>query len=114
MAWENRGRGRYFYLNRRREGRVVKTYYGPGAIGEVAAGLLDEARRKRADQAAELKAMQARFAAPDRAMSALDEVCALAVEAALTAAGYHRCSYKWRRKHVRRTRPGNDSHAWRG
>jgi hypothetical protein len=114
VAWETRGGRRFFYTAVKRDGRTIKTFVGGGAVGEVAAGLVAESRRVRADQAAALEAERARLSAPDRAVAALDRACALAVEAALTAAGYHRCSYKWRRRHVRGTGPPDDRHARRG
>lgn len=106
MAWETRGHCRFFYISRRQDGRVIKDYAGRGAIGEVAAGLVAEARRKRADEAAALDAEKARLEGPDRAMANLDRACVLAIEATLTAAGFQRFDYKWRRRHVRRTDSG--------
>ena len=44
MAWERRKPGRYFYRSRRVGGRVVKDYFGQGAIGQMAADLAEEAR----------------------------------------------------------------------
>jgi hypothetical protein len=114
MAWESRGRGRYYYISRREDGRVVKDYIGRGATGAIAAGLMAEARRKRADEAATLAAERARLAGPERAMAELNRACGLAIEATLTAEGFHRCCYKWRRRHVRKSGPGDAGIGGRG
>jgi hypothetical protein len=105
VSWELRKGRRVYYSAEKRDGRVVKVHIGRGAVGEVAAGLVAEARRRRADEAAALEAEKVRLAVPDRAMAALDEACGLAIEASLTAVGFHRFDYKWRRRHVRKTGP---------
>lgn len=105
MPWEKRCRGRYYYTNLRRGNRAIKVYHGTGAMGELAAALADEARRKRADQAESLKVEQARLARPTSALKALDDACRLMVETMLTAGGYHRHCYSWRRRHVRVDKP---------
>ena len=98
MAWEKRGARRYYYSNRRVDGLVVRTYHGTGAVGELAAGLIEGARRARAEMAGALAAERARLGPPDLAMKDLDRACNLMTEAALTAAGYHRHDYRWRRR----------------
>ena len=110
MAWERRKPGRYFYRSRRVGGRVVKDYFGQGAIGQLAADLAEEGRARRAEDAAALLAEQACLQALDRPPAALDRACALLATAALTAAGYRRYNYgPWRRRRDRaRTDGGAD------
>src|SRR5450432_3066636 len=105
MSWESRKRGRFYYRAVKQGGKVEKTYIGAGAAGQAAAALVAEAKQRRADQAAALEAEKARLATPVRAMAELDRACSLAIEASLTAAGYHKFDYKWRRRHVPRSNP---------
>ena len=100
MAWERRKPGRYyFYRSRRVGGRVVKDFFGKGAIGQLAADLAEEARARRAEDAWALGTEQARLEALDRPPEALDRAATVLVEAALTAAGYRRFNYgPWRRR----------------
>ena len=101
MAWESRGGSRYYYTSRRCGGKVAKFYHGKGAFGEAAAGMVAEARRKRADRAAALADERARLAPALRAMDSLDEACRLMVEATMVLGGYHRHDYHWRRRRAR-------------
>ena len=99
MAWERRKPGRYFYRSRRVGGRVVKDFFGKGAIGQLAADLAEEGRARRAEDAAAVRAEQACLEALDRPSAALDRACALLATAALTAAGFRRYNYgPWRRR----------------
>jgi hypothetical protein len=99
MAWERRKPGRYFYRSRRVGGRVVKDYFGKGAVALLAADLAEEARARRAEDAAALCAEQVHLEALDRPPAALDRACALLTTAALTAGGYRRYNYgPWRRR----------------
>ena len=100
MAWELRGGRRYYYSSTRRSGRSIKAYVGHGAAGALAAALVAEGIRRRADRALALVAERARLASPERALAALDRACRLAIEAELAAAGYHNYDYRWRRRHV--------------
>jgi hypothetical protein len=99
MAWERRRRGYYYYRSKRVRGRVVKQYYGSDPIGQLAADLAEEGRARRAEDAAALRAEQARLEALDRPPAALDRACALLAAAALTAGGYRRWNFgEWRRR----------------
>jgi hypothetical protein len=100
MAWERRKPGRYyFYRSRRVGGRVVKDYFGKGAVGQLAADLAEEGRARRAEDAAALCAEQARLEALDRAPKALGRAATVLVEAALVVGGYRRFNYgPWRRR----------------
>jgi hypothetical protein len=104
LALEFRGRRRrhaYYYSAAKRDGKVIKTYHGGGAVGGLAAGIFAASRQRRAQQAAALTAERARLEPADRAMAALDRACRLMVEAVLTADGYHKHDYHWRRRRVR-------------
>jgi hypothetical protein len=100
MPWESRGRGRYFYTTRRRGRKVEKVYHGKGIVGNIAAGLVAQARQKKADLAAQLVAEQARVATLDWAMTTLDDVCELMLEATLYAKDFHNFNGHWRRRRV--------------
>jgi hypothetical protein len=114
MAWEIRGQGRYFYESRRRRGVVEKIYLGKGALGELAAGLINESRRKRAEQAESLASEQARLATLVRAMARLDEAVRLMLQASLIASDYQRHDHHWRRRRVRLEDRGVAQAAGRG
>ena len=108
MSWERRKTGWFYYRAVKRHGKVEKTYIGAGAVGKAAAALVAEARWRRADEATALAAERDRLAGPLDAMAALDRACSRAIEAALTAAGYHSVDYKWRRKRVPRPERTDD------
>jgi hypothetical protein len=47
MAWERRGKRRYFYKSVRVGGKVTKKYYGRGPLAEVAAKGMEVSRLER-------------------------------------------------------------------
>jgi hypothetical protein len=99
MAWERRRRGSFYYRSKRVGGRVVKDYFGNGTIGELAADLAEEARARRAEDAAALRTEQARLEALDQPPAALDRACSLMATATLTASGYRRYNFgPWRKR----------------
>ena len=109
MGWERRPGGNYYYRSiRTGDGHVGKRYFGNGVAAEVAAGLDAEARARRRAEAEAARSLRERLATPDAAMAALDAACALALEAALVSAGFHRQNYSaWRRRrHVHQGRTG--------
>ncbi len=100
MAWEARGRGRYYYKVSRDNGRVRRLYLGTGPVAELAA---QDAELRRAERQARARS-QARLEAAEAASQELAELTDLLVKVALVAAGYHRHDRgKWRRC---RERPG--------
>jgi hypothetical protein len=106
--FEERGGVRHYFQSRREGTKVVKYSLGLGVVGEAAAGLVLEARRRRADRAGVLAAERARLATPDAALAALEAACDLMVEAELTAEGYHRHDYhRWRKRRVRQLDKGS-------
>jgi hypothetical protein len=100
MAWETRwcksGPRRYYYSAQRRGNRVVKFYFGRGTAAALAAVVDARARRERADEAARLRRLRDDLRPADAALDALDDACDLAMEAALTAAGYVLHRRHWR------------------
>ena len=83
MAWDRRG---FFYRSRRVNGRVVRDYFGKGAIAEMAAHLMNQLRlaRETHDQRADrLDEADAKFR---QFHTQLDHVAA----AHLLAVGFHR------------------------
>ncbi len=101
MAWERRGAKRYYTRSVRREGRVVRQYFGTGPVAELAAATDEERRLRREIAARDRRAEKARH---DAAFSPLQELCKLAdllAAASLLVAGYHRHDRgEWRRRHV--------------
>jgi hypothetical protein len=110
MAWERRRQRVYYYRSKRLRGRVVKQYYGSDSIGQLAADLAEEARARRAEDAAALRTEQACLEALDRPPAALDRACALLATAALTAGGCRRYNFgPWRKR-----RDGARTVGWAG
>src|SRR4051812_23968619 len=101
MAWEPRPGGRYYYRSVRVGGQVRKVYVGRGAVAEVAAEQDADAKAWRVARAAAARAEQARLGPPEEAMAVLERACDLALEAAMTAAGYRKVNYAWRHRDER-------------
>jgi hypothetical protein len=97
MAWEKHGERRYFYKCVRRNGKVVKVYYGAGPVGRLAA---EVGALRRAERQAEADARKARKDRLDAAVTLTQDLsrgCDLLAAATLLAAGYHRPSrHLWR------------------
>ena len=97
MAWESRGRQRYFYRAKRIQGRVRKIYLGAWDVARQAAEKVAAAKARRAAERAELAAEQARLAGPDQVAAEVQHGVDLLTEAALLAAGCHEHRGEWRR-----------------
>jgi hypothetical protein len=97
MAWEVRGGRRYYTRSRKAGGRVVRTYVGAGAAGELAAAAdaLRRANRRAAAQA--VRAERERLEEAARPLRELGRLCGLLVHAALAREGFHRHGGEWRR-----------------
>ncbi len=97
--WERRERGGLYYTRSRKEnGRVVREYVGGGVLGELAARMDAEDRRRRQEEAAAWREERKRL---EELAGVVDELCegieAIA-RAALLAAGFRRHKRgEWRR-----------------
>jgi hypothetical protein len=104
MAWERRGKLRYFYRTVWAGGRAEKRYFGRGPAGELAEYLDGQDRGRRKAQAESIRAEADRLEAPEAATRALNASCGLLTAAALNSVGLFRHNYgPWRRR--RRARP---------
>jgi hypothetical protein len=89
MSWETRkGRGRYYTRSRRRDGKVVREYFGTGNTAAIVAKAdaieqkaLAEARRMRSQRETQGTML-------DAAVAAAYDAIELLARAALIAAGY--------------------------
>lgn len=102
MAWEDRPKGRVYYLSRRESGEVRKDYFGRGvAAALVSDAVEDRKSRKRARDCA-LAALKSALDVPDREAEAVEVYAALLFEAAMWLEGYHRHDRgAWRLRHGR-------------
>ena len=104
MAWERRGRHRYYFAARWRDGRVEKIYLGGGNVGGLAEYQELRARAARHAERQALRDLQACLRPADRLLVDLDAACRLLGAASLLAAGYRKTqSGRWRRRRERRS-----------
>jgi hypothetical protein len=98
MAWDKHGERKYFYQSVRRNGKVHKTYFGAGQVGEMAAGAH---ALRRAERKAAQEALQRQIELVNGLVNLtrnLNQWCELIAAASLLAAGFHRpCRHAWRR-----------------
>ena len=87
--WERRERGGLYYTRSRKEnGRVVREYVGGGVLGELAARMDAEDRRRRQEEAAAWKEERERL---EELAGLVDELCEgveTVARAVLIAAGF--------------------------
>jgi hypothetical protein len=109
VGWERRGKtGRYYYHWYWINGRATKLYFGAGPAAALAAAKDQDARAKRAAQAAALRAERQRLEQPDQLLVILDSACERLLAAALLAGGFHRYNrHAWRRRGARRQQQGD-------
>ena len=104
MAWERRGRKRYYYRARRDGDRVIKEYCGvEGSLkAEYAAKEDAETRTSKADlRRAEQERRQA-FEAAHVQVAAMGQMANDIISGVLLAAGYHQhCRGPWRKRRKR-------------
>src|SRR5262245_11971028 len=98
MAWETKGRTRYYTRSRRVGRRVVREYWGMGPEAHLAAALDDRRRREREATRAARRRQRSRWEAAARPLNELAGLAELFVRAALFAAGFHRHQRSWRRR----------------
>ena len=105
MGWEVRRGRKYYYRSRRVDGRVVKEYFGSGAAAEEAARIDATAAAEKRRQRERLHEFITELAEINRRLDAQDVIVDAAVEAYMTAGGYHKCRGEWRKKRVKRDAP---------
>jgi hypothetical protein len=90
MAWETRGKRKYYYRSVRDNDRVRKVYYGTGYMGNLAASA-DSLRRAEweADEN-EIRTLRNQMHAVLSLARELSRMTDLLVAATLLAAGFHR------------------------
>jgi hypothetical protein len=99
MTWQQVGPRRYYYRNQRVAGRSVRRYVGTGPVAELAAAADDLRKLKRAVEAREQKAEQARWQTTQSPLLNLCTGANLLTKATLLCAGYHQHSRSsWRKK----------------
>jgi hypothetical protein len=104
MAWQTRRLKRYYTRSLRIGGKVVRRYYGAGLEGHLAAALIDERKRERAERRQAGQALRDRLDALDQEVEAYAARVTTLVHAALVAGGYHlHARATWRRRRHGRT-----------
>ena len=101
--WEKRERGGLYYTRSRKvDGRVVREYVGGGLLGQLAAQMDADKRRRREQEAAVWKEEQELIEALVAPVEELSEYAEILACAALLAAGYHRHTRgEWRKRRER-------------
>ena len=103
MTWEQRGQKRYFYRNQWQNGRSVRTYWGTGAIAELAATADAIRRVQREMDARQWRQELERREAAEALLIQLCDQTDLLVRATLVVAGYHQHDRgAWRRTRERK------------
>ncbi len=103
--WERRERGGPYYTRSRKEGgRVIREYVGGGILGELAARMDAEDRRRREEKAAAWREERERL---EELAGLVDEFCEdveTMARAALLAVGFRRHNRgEWRKPRDRET-----------
>jgi hypothetical protein len=98
--WERRERGGLYYTRSRKvDGRVVREYVGSGLLGQLAARMDAELRRKRQQEAAAWKEEREQIEALTAPVEELCEGVEVLARATLLASGYHRHNRgEWRKR----------------
>jgi hypothetical protein len=98
MAWETKGRSRYYTRSKRVGRRVVREYLGMGPEAHLAAALDERRRQDREAARAARRCQRERWEAAARPLNELADLVELFVRATLFAAGFHRHQRSWRRR----------------
>ena len=98
--WERRERGGLYYTRSRKvNGQVVREYVGGGVLGQLAAWMDADERRRREEEAALWREKRQSLEALDGLAEELYEAVEVIARAALYAAGYHQHKRgEWRKK----------------
>jgi hypothetical protein len=99
MPWDRVGSRLYYYRSERVAGRPVRRYVGTGPVAELAAAADELRKLKRAVEAREQKAEQARWQTTQSPLLNLCTGANLLTKATLLCAGYSQhARSSWRRK----------------
>jgi hypothetical protein len=98
--WEKRERGGLYYTRSRKvDGRVVREYVGGGLLGQLAAQMDADKRRRREQEAAAWKAERERIQGLEAPVAQLCEAAEILARATLVAAGYRQHNRgEWRKQ----------------
>jgi len=98
--WERRERGGLYYTRSRKvNGQVVREYVGGGLLGQLAARIDAEERRKRQQEAAAWKEEREQIEALTAPVEELCEGVEILARAALLVSGYYRHNRgEWRKR----------------
>ena len=99
MSWELRNNRWVYTYSYRKNGRIVREYYGGGELGRLAAEVAGLARQTRQIEREERAAKRDRIAAIEDPIVAFGRAVDLAVTCDLLVAGYRRHDRgPWRRR----------------
>ena len=101
MAWEQRGKRKYYYRTRRVGDEVRKEYFGHGPQALAAAQADEAARKTKQREREQIRRMEDRVLPLKELMAELDEGVRLLTAASLLAANYHQHRGHWRRRRDR-------------
>ena len=98
--WEKRERGGLYYTRSRKvDGRVEREYVGGGLLGQLAAQMDADKRRRREQAAAAWKAERENIQALEAPVAELCEAAEILARATLVAAGYRQHNRgEWRKR----------------
>jgi len=98
--WERRKRGGLYYTRSRKvDGRLVREYVGGGVLGQIAARMDADERRRREVETARWIEERECLESLDGLTEELYEAAEVLAEAALVAAGYHQPKRgEWRKR----------------
>jgi hypothetical protein len=101
--WERRERGGLYYTRSRKEGgRVVREYFGGGILGELAAQM-DAEDRRREEEVASRREERERLDTLTAPVEELCEASEVIARAALIVSGYRQHNRgEWRKRRERR------------
>jgi len=107
--WERRERGGLYYTRSRKvNGQVVREYVGGSVLGQLAARMDIDKRRRREEEAALWREERQSLEALDGLTEELYEAVEVIARAALLSAGYHQHRRgEWRKKRGGRHSPND-------
>ena len=103
--WERRDRGGLYYTRSKKvNGKVIREYVGGGLLGQLAARIDSDERRRREEKAALWRQERESLEALDGLTEELYEAAEVLAKAALLAAGYHQHRRgEWRKRRGRQS-----------